>query len=82
MKNKITAYNIVKAIGQLKRNIAYDYISPRTRTKIHIENVIYPAGPIQIKRWNPTKGETIKREELDGIVGVSVVMNSMLYQIT
>lgn len=46
MKNKITAYNIVKAIGQLKRNIAYDYNSPRTRTKIHIENVMLVNPPL------------------------------------
>lgn len=67
MKQRITAYNLVKAIGQLKRTIAYDYISPTTRTKIHIENVIYPAGPIQIKRWNPTKGESMLSAKVESI---------------
>lgn len=43
--SKITAYNLVRAIGQLPRNVNYNYINPKTRGLIHIENVLLPAGP-------------------------------------
>ena len=55
---RFTAYNLVRAISLLPRNINYNYINPRTPGLIHIENTILPAGPIQIRRWNPQKGET------------------------
>ena len=41
---KITAYNLVRAIGQLPKNVNYNYINPKTRGLIHIENVLLPAG--------------------------------------
>ncbi len=64
---RITAYNLVKAIGKLPRNVNYNYISVKTPGLIHIENVLYPAGPIQIKRWNPNKGETILGAKVESI---------------
>lgn len=64
---RITAYNLVRAIGLLPRSVNYNYINPRTPGLIHIENVLLPAGPIQIKRWNPKKGESIARAKVENI---------------
>ncbi len=64
---KITAYNLVRAISQLPRNVNYNYISPKTKGVIHIENVILPAGPIQIRRWKPTKGGTYSGVDVESI---------------
>ena len=55
---KVTAYNIVHAIGKLPRNRNYNYINPATPGLIHIESITEPSGPIVVKRWNPNKGET------------------------
>ena len=55
---RVTAANIVSAIGQLRRNRAYNYINPRNREQIEIVDIVYPEGPIIIKRYNPSKGET------------------------
>jgi len=55
---KLTASNIISAIGQLPKDRAYQYINPKTKNQIEIVNVTYPEGPILIKRYNPTKGET------------------------
>ncbi len=48
----------MSAISQLPKNRQYNYINPATRTKIIIENVEAPEGPIRIKRFNPANGET------------------------
>jgi type II restriction enzyme len=55
---KLTASNIVSSISQLSRDRAYQYINPRTKGQIEIVHVTYPEGPIIIKRYSPTKGET------------------------
>ena len=55
---KLTASNIVSAIGQLPRDRTYQYINPRTKNQIEIVHVTYPEGPIIIKRYDPAKGET------------------------
>ena len=54
---RLTASNIVRAIGQLSRNTTYNYIHPKTKGLIEIVDVIYPEGPITIKRYNPSNGE-------------------------
>ena len=64
---KITAYNLVRAISQLPRNINYNYVNPKTKGLIHIDNVLLPAGPIQIRRWNPSKGETYQKAKVESI---------------
>lgn len=53
----LTAHNIVRAISQLPRDRTYEYINPGTRTKLAIESVTEPNGPIRILRWNPSNGE-------------------------
>lgn len=65
--SKITAYNLVRAISQLPRNINYNYINPRTPGLIHIENVLLPAGPVQFRRWNPNKGESYRSARVESI---------------
>ena len=54
--SKVTASDIVRAIGHLPRNRDYNYINPATRTKIVIVDVVQPEGPITIGRYNPTAG--------------------------
>lgn len=58
---RITAYNLVRAISQLPRNVNYNYINPKTRGLIHIDNVVLPAGPIQIRRWEPSKRQSYEQ---------------------
>lgn len=62
---RLTAYDIVKAINQLPKDRAYHYVNPRTRGQIHIVRVDMPEGPVVIKRYDPSSGESLKsaREE-------------------
>ncbi|MBQ7124628.1 MAG: hypothetical protein IJO01_08495 [Oscillospiraceae bacterium] len=55
---KLTGYNLVSFINQLDKNQCYNYINPSTKGLIKITRVNLPDGPIYIKRWNPSKGET------------------------
>lgn len=64
---KITAYNLVRFISQLPRNINYNYINPKTKGLIAIEDVILPAGPISIRRWTPAKGESRTSAKIESI---------------
>ena len=45
----------------------YNYINPRTPGLIHIEEIVFPAGPIYIKRWNPNKGEAYENAKREPI---------------
>lgn len=56
--SQYTAYNLVKDIDMLPKNRDYNYIVRSNHGLIHIENISLPAGPIYIKRWNPSKGES------------------------
>ena len=64
---KYTAYNLVRAVSLLPRNLNYNYVNPRTPGLIHIENVNLPVGPIQIRRWNPRKGENCAGSSVESI---------------
>lgn len=64
---KMTAYNLVRAINTLPKNTNYNYVNSKTPGLIHIENVLLPAGPIQIRRWNPNKGETYATAKVESI---------------
>lgn len=64
---KMTAYNLVRAISNLSRNVNYNYVSPKTPGLIHIENVKLPAGPIQFRRWTPNKGESYGAAKVESI---------------
>lgn len=61
---RLTASNIVSFINQLDKNVAYGYVNPKTKGLIQVTGVDLPEGPIRIKRWDPSKGETAseKRE--------------------
>lgn len=67
MKQRYTAYNLVRAIHQLPRNVSYHYVNPQTKGLIRIDNVELPAGPIQIRRWNPTKSETYEKAKVESM---------------
>lgn len=64
---KCTAYNLIKAISVLPRNVNYNYINQKTSGLIHIEDVKLPSGPIKIRRWNPQKGETYSQKKDESI---------------
>jgi len=58
---RLTANNLTSFINQLPKNQLYNYINPRTKTVLSIELVELPQGPIKIKRFDPSKGETIDK---------------------
>ena len=55
---RLTGYNLVSFINQLPKNRDYNYVSARNAGMIRIIRVELPEGPIYIKRWNPSKGES------------------------
>lgn len=57
---RVTGENIVHAIGLLPKSRTYNYINPETPTQLRIMQITYPEGPIYIKRWDPTNGETFE----------------------
>ena len=68
MKTNLTASNIVSAIASLPRNINYNYIvTNRSSGLIHIDEVIKPEGPIHIRRWKPSEGETYAKAKIESI---------------
>lgn len=58
---KLTASDIVKAIGLLPRDRAYHYVNPRTKGQIKIMEVVYPEGPIIIRRCDPSRGQNFNQ---------------------
>lgn len=66
--SKLTAFNLVHAIDQLPTNRDYDYINPSTPGKIRIVSVTKPGGPIVIRRWDPSKGESYQKKLHKGIL--------------
>lgn len=57
-EKKMTCENLVADLAALNRANTYRYINCATTTALRIENVEKPYGPITIKRWDPSKGET------------------------
>lgn len=64
---KLSAGNLVSYINQLDTNRAYNYVNPKTKGLIKIEGADLPEGPIRIKRWNPSKGETQADKDIETI---------------
>lgn len=64
---KLSASNIVAFINQLDKRLTYNYINPKTKGVIKIEGVDMPEGPIRIKRWNPSLGETEIDQKIESI---------------
>jgi type II restriction enzyme len=54
---KLTAQDLIHAIGKLPTRQRYNYIETATTTKIQIVEVVRPVGPIKIKRYDPHKGK-------------------------
>lgn len=63
----ITASNLVYLINQLPTNRSYNYINPRNKSEIRIVRIQLPEGPIIIKRYDPSKGETISYAKEESI---------------
>lgn len=55
---KLSASNLVTFVNQLDKNQLYNYIHPTNKSVLRIEGVDLPEGPIRIKRWDPSAGET------------------------
>lgn len=64
---KLSASNLVAYINQLDKKQVYNYVSPKTKGVIRIEGVDLPEGPIRIKRWNPSAGETEANQKVESI---------------
>lgn len=64
---KLSASNLVAFINQLNKNQGYNYINPKTKGIIKIEGVDLPEGPIRIKRWDASKGETEVEQKVESI---------------
>ncbi len=65
---RVTAQNIVRAINRLPRDCQYQYVNPRNSGRIVIHNVYEPEGPIEIKRYDPTKGERLADKSVESIL--------------
>ena len=57
---RLTGYNMVVAINQLNRHINYNYINPNSGSLIKIIDIALPEGPITIRRWTPSRGQTFE----------------------
>lgn len=66
-EKNITVAEMVNLLSALPHGAEYPYINQATHTVVAIEDVIAPYGPIIIKRWDPTKGETRKAAEPQSI---------------
>lgn len=66
---KLTASNIVSFIAQLDIDVVYNYINPKNKGLIKIVGVDHPEGPLRIKRWDPSKGETEIGAKVESISG-------------
>lgn len=54
----VTAEDLVRAINNLPKNRQYHYVNPATRSKLIVDRVELPEGPIFIKRLNPELNQT------------------------
>lgn len=64
---RLTASNLVSAINQLPLDREYQYINPRNKGRIIVHNIVGTEGPVQIRRYNPSKGETSKNAKIENI---------------
>jgi type II restriction enzyme len=57
----------VRAIAGLPRDTHFQYVNPQNHARIVIHRIQEPEGPIEIKRYNPTKGETLADANVESI---------------
>lgn len=77
---RLTASNLVRAIAQLPRDRAYQYVNARNKGQIRIEAVNEPEGPILIRRYIPARGQTFATAKVETISRALIwrIANSML----
>jgi len=64
---RLSASNIVSFINQLDKRRLYNYLNPRNKSVIQIVEVQLPEGPIGIKRWDSSKGESPDDKKVESI---------------
>ena len=64
---KITASDLAVWINQLPKDRVYHYVNPRNKGQIEIVRIDLPEGPVVIKRYNPSKGESSHSAKEDTI---------------
>lgn len=64
---RVTASNLAAAINQLPPDREYNYISPKNKGRIVVYDVILPEGPIKIRRYDATKGQTLATAKVESI---------------
>ncbi|MCC5845510.1 MAG: restriction endonuclease [Verrucomicrobia bacterium] len=55
---RLSASNLVSFIDKLPKDHQYPYINSSTETLVVVEGVTRPEGPVRIRRFRPSKGET------------------------
>jgi hypothetical protein len=73
---KLTAADLVRAINRLPRDRRYNYVNPSNSGKIVIHRVIEPEGPIEIKRFNPTRDPNSRVDSAE----IETISNQMLWR--
>lgn len=58
VENGITVAEMVNLLSALPKGSVYPYINASTHTVVAIDSIVQPCGPVFIKRWDPSKGET------------------------
>lgn len=79
-ENGITVASMVNLFSSLPKGAEFPYINASTHTVVTIEEIIQPYGPVTIKRWDPTKGETKNSAEPQSIS--TAMMNRVANAIT
>lgn len=64
---KLSASNLVAFIDQLDKRVSYQYLNPKNKGQIEIVEIVKPQGPIKIRRWDSTKGETASQKQIESI---------------
>lgn len=52
---KFTTENLVKSLDELPKDQFFEYPNPATKTRLAIEDITLPLGPIKIKRYKPSE---------------------------
>lgn len=64
---EVFAQKLVEAINGLPKDRNYNYINLTTKGVIRIHHIKLPEGPIEIKRFDPSKGETAEDAKVESI---------------
>ena len=72
---KFKCETLVNMLASLPRNEAFSYINSATHTVVAIVDVEAPYGPITIRRWDPSKGETFEGGT------TQTISSAMLYRV-